>query len=89
MKNEITAKDARGLAGPTVEERVDDVLGKIKTEAKSGKRKLALHGWWANEGYKSSKDYKFAVSLLEERGFKVDFHYEERQFVDMYTVISW
>lgn len=40
----FTAKDARKLAGPTVEERVDSLLVAIQEAAKNKKRQLRT-GW--------------------------------------------
>ena len=85
----ITAAEARRLAGPTVQERVDDVYPLIREAAEAGKRSITLHDWWANEGYSKTFEYKQACMILEGDGFKVEFFYEERQFVDMYTVVKW
>jgi hypothetical protein len=85
----ITADQARYLAGPSVQERVDEVYPLIREAAMAKKRLVVLHGWWADSGYGGTKDYKAACKLLEADGFKVRFFYEERQFVDMYTVVEW
>lgn len=85
----ITAQEARKLAGPTVQERVDEVYPLIREAAENGQRSIALHGWWANEGYSGSADWKQACKILEDDGYQVKFFYEERQFVDMYTVVEW
>jgi hypothetical protein len=85
----ITAQEARELIGPTVEDRVAEVYPMIREAAEKKQRRVALHGWWANEGYSRSKDYKQACMILEGEGYKVSFFYEERQFVDMYTVVEW
>ena len=85
----ITALEARKLAVPTVQERVDEVYPLIREAAEKGQRRIALHGWWANEGYAGSVEYKLACKILEDDGYIVKFFYEERQFVDMYTVVSW
>ncbi len=85
----ITANEARALAGPTVQERVDQVYPLIREAAEKGKRSIALHDWWANEGYRGSVEYKQACKILEGDGYTVEFFYEERQFVDMYTVVKW
>jgi hypothetical protein len=87
--SKITAAEARKLAGPTVQERVDDVYPLIREAAEKGKRSIALHDWWANEGYNRTNEWKQACMILEGDGFKVEFFYEERQFVDMYTVVKW
>ena len=85
----ITAQEARTLAGPTVQERVDEVYLKIREAAEKGKRYVNLHDWWANEGYSDTADYKLACMILEGDGYKVRFFYEERQFVNMYTIVEW
>ena len=85
----ITAQEARALAGPTVQERVDEVYPKIREAAEKGKRYVNLHDWWANAGYSKTNEYKQACMILEGDGYKVSFFYEERQFVDMYTVVEW
>ena len=85
----ITAQEARKLAGPTVQERVDEVYPLIREAAEKGERSIALHGWWAHEGFGGTVEYKQACKILEDDGYKVKFFYEERQFVDMYTVVEW
>lgn len=86
----ITANEARGLAGPSVQERVDMIEDTIRKAAENKKRSVALHdSFWVNEGYSQTNDYKQAVKILEGLGFKVRFFYEERQFVDMYTIVEW
>ena len=86
----ITAAEARKLAGPTVEERVEFIMPLIETAAKDKKRSLALHDeFWVHGGYQGTADYKEAVRQLEALGYKVRFFYEERQFVDMYTIVEW
>jgi hypothetical protein len=89
IMSKITAAEARRLAGPTVQERVDEVYPLIREAAEKGKRSIALHDWWANEGYSKTVEYKLACRILEDDGYTVDFFYEERQFVDMYTVVKW
>lgn len=90
MNKRITAAEARNLAGPTVQERVDEVYPLIEKAAQEKKRKIALHDdFWVREGYSGTKDYHEAVKLLENDGYKVRFFYEERQFVDMYTTVEW
>lgn len=85
----ITAAQARELAGLTVQERVDEVYPLIEKAAKMKLRRVHLHDWWAHEGYRASPEWKEAVALLEKDGYKVTFFYEERQFVDMYTIVAW
>lgn len=86
----ITADEARKLSGPTVEERVEEVYEMILAAATQGRRRLSLaDGWWAHEGFIESDAYKQACEILQADGFKVDFFYEERQFVHMGTSIEW
>lgn len=87
----ITAQEARSLAGPTVQERVDDLEIAIKQAALEKKRSINLHDpFWVHEGYSSTKEYKQAVMILEGMGYKVSFYYKEHSIaVDMYTVVSW
>ena len=86
----ITAQEARELAGPTVSERVEEVYPKIREAAEKKRRRVALHeDFWVNGGYRGTKEWKEACELLRKDGFIVKFFYEERQFVDMYTVVEW
>lgn len=87
--SKITAQEARKLAGPSVQERVNEVYMLIRSAAEKKKRSIMLHGWWADEGYGGTADYKQACKILEADGFKVSFFYEELQFVNMYTVVEW
>lgn len=88
MKNKITADEARKIAGPTIEEEIDDVYVRIKSVAEQGERSIHLHDW-ANDGYGNTEKYKALKKELEESGFEVEFFYEERQFVDMYVIVKW
>ena len=85
----ITAQEARELAGPTVQERVDEAYQTIRAAAEKKQRKVHLHGWWGTAGYNGTEDYAEACKLLAADGFKVNFFYDARQFVDIYTVVEW
>jgi|APFre7841882654_1041346.scaffolds.fasta_scaffold22016_4 hypothetical protein len=86
----IAASEARELSGPTPQERVDMIEPLIREAATAKKRKVVLHdSFWVNEGYKGTSDYKNACKILEGLGYKVEFFYEERQFVNMYTIVEW
>ena len=86
----ITAKQARDLRGPSPKERVELIGKLIEAAAAAKKSSVALHdSFWVQEGYQSTNDYKEAVKILEDLGYKVRFFYEERQFVDMYTIVEW
>ena len=86
----ITAAEARELAGLTVEERVDEVFNLIREAAKNKKRSLALHDdFWSRGGYNRTEEWRDACGMLSSEGFEVEFFYEEKQFVNMYTVVKW
>ena len=86
----ITAHEARELAGPTVQERVDAVYPLIRAAAEKRERSICIRtGFWADEGYSRTPAYKQACDILRADGFRVEFFYQELQFVDMGTEISW
>lgn len=79
----ITAAEARELAGPTPQERVDAVYPQIREAAGKGRRSIRIGGdFWAHEGYGGTAAYKEAVRLLEADGYTVEFYYDG-------TEISW
>lgn len=93
----LTAKEARDIAGPTVEEMVESLLESVKKNAEAKKRSLKT-GWehedhndfWQNEGYSRTKKWEEARKMLEKLGYKVSFYYNDScQFVDVYTLIEW
>ena len=86
----ITAEEARKLSGITAEEYADGAFELIRIAASGGKRKITLHGeFWERGGYSGTPEWKQACKILEDAGFEVRFFYEERQFVDMYTIVEW
>lgn len=92
----ITAEEARQLAGKTVEEKVESLCATIRELASEHKR-VCRCGYdhaedadlWIHGGYSGTKDWMEAKKILEGAGFEVSFFYEERQFVDMYTLVKW
>jgi hypothetical protein len=90
VMTKITAQEARELAGPTVQEYVDEVYPKIREAATAKKREILLRdSFWANGGYSKSKEWTQACMILEGEGYKVTFFYAEMQFVDMGTKVEW
>jgi hypothetical protein len=87
----ISADEAKKLAGPTPQDRVDMLEIKIKKAALEHKHSIDLHDeFWTREGYKNSTEYKQAKMILEGLGYKVDFYYKEHSIaVDYYTIVSW
>lgn len=92
----ITASEARAMSGRTLDEKIDSLLVEIEKAAKNGKRELRT-GYqhredpdlWVNGGYSTSPEWQAAKEELQKLGYTVTFFYEERQFVDMYTIIKW
>lgn len=88
--DKITAQEARKLAGPTAQDYVNEVYPLIRAAATAHKRSLNLtDDFWVNGGYSSSDPWKEAKKILESDGFIVRFFYEERQFVNMFTIVEW
>ena len=91
----ITANEARLLSGETPEEKVEAIQPLIEEAAKKGRRAIIIRdsnvggGMWVNGGYNSTDEWKECVEILRGLGYAVRFYYEERQFVDMGTEISW
>lgn len=86
----FNAAAARELSGPTIEEQVDQALIQIKDAASKKYRQTNLvSNLWVNGGYSKTEDYKKACKMLTDLGFTVEFFYEERQFVSMFTVVKW
>lgn len=90
MANQITAKKAKELAGPSKEEMLETALDSIEEAAKAKKRSVnLLERVWVYGAYDASEDYLWLKGQLTKRGFKVEFYYRELQFVDMYTIVRW
>lgn len=86
----ITAQEARELAGPSPQDHADLVYPLIRKAATERKREIRLTTqFWTQGGYIDDPMWKEACDILRRDGFRVEFHYEERQFVDMYTRVSW
>ena len=86
----LTAKEAREVAGPRVSDYVEEACQKIRDAATQKKFEVRLNStFWETEGYSNTQMWRDVKTQLEELGFTVKFYYEERQFVNMGTVISW
>lgn len=89
-KFNFTADDARKIAGPSMEDYIQGALDAIKASAQEKNHEISLrNSFWVNGGYSKTEAYKAATKVLEDLGFGVEFIYEERQFVDMYTKVTW
>lgn len=88
--NKFTAEDARKLAGPSVDDHVEEALKVIKEQAEKKQHTATLHSdFWTRGGYSRTEGWKLACKKLTDLGFDVEFFYEERQFVNMYTLVKW
>lgn len=90
----IDAAEIRSLCNRSAVEEVDEVLELLKKSVY--KNPDMPHSFrcrdkfWVNEGYSKTPKWNDAKKILEDRGFKVEFYYEEFSIaVDMYTIISW
>lgn len=67
-----------------------EALREIEKAAAKNKRRADLHmDFWARYGCSWTSEYKQACELLKKHGFAVQFFYEERQFVNMFTIVEW
>lgn len=90
IDDRITAEEARKLSGPITTDLLKEAYAAIRLSAKEGKTSVNLTGsFWVTDGYTRTPQWNKIKSILEQDGFIVTFFYEERQFVNMYTVISW
>lgn len=86
----ITAKEARELAGPTIEEMCEFFDSHIREAAKNKERSITVfHGQLENEAYGRTKRWKAFQEAMAKLGFVAELYYEERQFVDMRITIKW
>jgi hypothetical protein len=93
----LTAAQAKQLAGPSVDEKVDAILVAIEKIATNKGRQLRAgydydqdKDLWVSGGYTPTPEWKEATKILEKLGYDVDFYYNDgSQFVDMYTIIRW
>lgn len=87
----MTAKEARTLAGvDDIQEEVEKVIVMITDAATKKEREIRLHeSFWTNGGYSRTPEWTEACARLLTLGYDVKFFYEERQFVNMYTVVKW
>ena len=87
---EQTAEQEKRFAKIAAESEIAAIESLIETAARGKKREVRLlSNFWINEGYSQTEKYKAACKILEENGYTVEFFYEEKQFVNMYTVVRW
>ena len=97
MKKLLTAEEARKLAGPSLEEKVESLIETIKTLAKQKKRSCRTgydhkedEDMWIYGGYDGTEEWQNAKKILKGLGYKVTFYYKVHSVaVDMYTLIEW
>lgn len=95
----LTAEEARHLAGPTLNEKIDCLLESIRSLAMNRRRSCRTsydhkqhNDLWVDCGYSDNKtkDWSEAKKILQGLGYKVSFYYSEGSMaVDMYTLIEW
>lgn len=87
----LTAQEARELnpnGTSELERQLKIVESLIETAAKAGRAHIRLgDAFWSNPH--RTPAWKCAAFTLRNLGYKVEFHYDERQFVDTYTTVSW
>lgn len=80
------------MSGMTPEEAVESLEKHIKEAAAKGLRCIRApreEFHWERGWYNREPLLQEAVKILQDLGYKVEEIYEERQFVDMGTLISW
>lgn len=87
----ITANEARQLAGPNADDRVEEACEAIRAAASEKKREIILResSFWGVYGHDKDPVWTETCKRLRNLGFTVDEFYEERQFVDIGTRIKW
>lgn len=93
----ITAEEARSIAGPNLQDKIDSIGESIRKRAQGGHRSLragydhaADSDLWIHGGYGNTKEWNKAQEALEDLGYTVEFVYKNASFaVDMYTLIKW
>lgn len=93
----ITAKEAKSLAGPNLQDKIDSLGESIRKRAQEGHRSLrcgydhsADSDLWIHGGYGDTDEWNRAQEALENLGYNVEFFYKNASFaVDMYTLIKW
>lgn len=90
----ITAKEAKELSGPSIEEHIERLSNWIRDAALKKQQSIIVRAQpyerWLYSGWPKSDTVEGRVLLqLKNAGYTVEFHYKEMQFVDMGLKISW
>ena len=86
----ITAKEAKELSGPTIEEMAEFFDKPIREAAAKKQRSVTIyHGQLENEAYSRSKRWKEFVDYMAKLGFVAELYYYECQFVVVGITIKW
>lgn len=73
----LTAAEARELAGPNAQERVESVMPQIRAVAMGNgpnpgeRRRIRLGNWWGNGAKTNSQEWQEAKTILEGLGYQV------------------
>lgn len=89
----IKAKEAALKSGPLCNEYLAEIEKLILKACGERKRLIIIRDkpycyWMYSPIVKSNEELK-ALKELENLGYKVSEHYEERQFVDIGLIIKW
>lgn len=93
----ITAKEAREITGPSVDEQVkkalEDLSSMIRTSAKKKQSSITIrkepYATWAYNKSNPGEVGERVFDELKGAGFEVDTFYRELQFADYGLIIKW
>lgn len=85
----LTASQARELAGPSPQERVESIMPQIRSRALQSKRFVDLDGWWGPAGYQKTQDWNQAADILQGLGYVVEAIYEDSPVPKTITRVKW
>jgi len=86
----ISAKEARQISGPTIEEMCEFFDPHIRAAAEQKEKSVTVfHGQLENEAYSNTTIWKKFVEEMKKHGFDASLYYYEGQFVVMRITIHW
>ena len=89
----ITASEAKEISGPSSEDYLLFIEGKIKAAAGNRRSSVTIrdepYARWLYCEKDCKPNVKATLKALRDSGFTLDFLYKESQFVDMGLIIKW
>ena len=86
----ITAKEAKELSGPTIEEIAEFFDKPIRKAAAAKERSITVyHGQLEYEAFSNTKRWKEFVTYMTKLGFVAELYSDEGQLLGMRTTIKW